>query len=159
MNLDGLNKWLALLGNLGVIMGIVFLAVEIQQNTDMMRAQTRDALTQNIGESLLAISTDEFASDIWFRGMTGEIQPSSDGRPASREWVAFQMMTMTQFRNWENEWYQFQQGLFEVEEFEPRTRIWQLNFSSPGYMAVWEIRKGTFSDSFRELIDGLIEEM
>ena len=32
MNLDNLNKWLTLVANLGVVVGIFFLAIEIRQN-------------------------------------------------------------------------------------------------------------------------------
>ena len=38
MNLDNLNKWLALTANLGVIAGILFLALEISQNTKAIQA-------------------------------------------------------------------------------------------------------------------------
>lgn len=40
MKLDNINRWLALLANVGVIAGIVFLAVEIQQNNELLLAQT-----------------------------------------------------------------------------------------------------------------------
>jgi hypothetical protein len=32
LNFDNLNKWLALIGNAGVILGILFLAIELQQS-------------------------------------------------------------------------------------------------------------------------------
>ena len=43
MNLDSLNKWLMLAANLGVIAGIIFLGVEIQQNNESLNAQSRDS--------------------------------------------------------------------------------------------------------------------
>ena len=44
MNMDSVNKWLTLAANLGVISGIVFLAVEIEQNSDQLAAQTRNTM-------------------------------------------------------------------------------------------------------------------
>jgi len=38
MNAELLNKWLSVIGNIGVILGIVFLGLEIQQNTQMIRS-------------------------------------------------------------------------------------------------------------------------
>ena len=38
--MDRLNQWLALIANMGVIGGVVFLAVEIQQTSDVINAQT-----------------------------------------------------------------------------------------------------------------------
>lgn len=38
MDLDRLNKWLTPIGNVAVLGGLVFLAFEIQQNTDAVRS-------------------------------------------------------------------------------------------------------------------------
>lgn len=38
MNADNVNKWLTLSANIGVVIGLVLLIVEIGQNTEMMRA-------------------------------------------------------------------------------------------------------------------------
>ena len=39
MDADRLNRWLTLAANIAVLVGIIFLAAEISQNTEMMRAQ------------------------------------------------------------------------------------------------------------------------
>ena len=39
MDANKLNGWLALAGNLAVLVGIILLVVEIRQNADLMRAQ------------------------------------------------------------------------------------------------------------------------
>jgi len=39
MNADNVNKWLTLSANIGVVLGLVLLIVEIGQNTEMMQAQ------------------------------------------------------------------------------------------------------------------------
>ncbi len=49
MKLDKLNGWLMLAANLGVLAGIIFLSMEIRQNTLAMRAtaiQTAAALSR-----------------------------------------------------------------------------------------------------------------
>jgi len=47
MNLDSLNKWLMLAANIGVIAGIIFLAVEVQQNNSLMEAEARYRMFEN----------------------------------------------------------------------------------------------------------------
>ena len=37
--LDRLNRWLTLVANVGVVAGIVFLGLEIQQTSDVIKAQ------------------------------------------------------------------------------------------------------------------------
>lgn len=46
MTMDKLNQWLTLLANVGVIAGIVFLGIEIRQNTEMIQSQTRDSISE-----------------------------------------------------------------------------------------------------------------
>ena len=39
MNAEKVNTWLSLGANIGVVIGLMLLIIEIGQNTDMMRAQ------------------------------------------------------------------------------------------------------------------------
>jgi len=47
MKLDHLSRWLALLANIGVVAGIVFLAIELRQNNALMEAESRAASFNN----------------------------------------------------------------------------------------------------------------
>jgi len=58
MQLDDLNKWLTLAANVGVLAGIIFLAIELQQNTNMMQAQTRQAITENSNSINIVLTSD-----------------------------------------------------------------------------------------------------
>ena len=44
--MNKLNERLTLIANLSVVAGIVFLALELQQNTQAIQAQTRDSITE-----------------------------------------------------------------------------------------------------------------
>ena len=50
MKLIKINHWLTLAANLGVIAGLVFLAIEIRQNTNIAKAE---AYRQNIQDIVL----------------------------------------------------------------------------------------------------------
>ncbi len=41
MTADSINRWLTLGANLGVLVGIAFLAIELRQNNELLEAQTR----------------------------------------------------------------------------------------------------------------------
>lgn len=53
MNFDNANRWLTLIANFAVIAGIVFLAYEVQQNTQQLKAQSY----QSWVESNMVINT------------------------------------------------------------------------------------------------------
>lgn len=48
MSLDRLNDWLTLIANLGVIAGLVFVGLEIRQNTLVMERQIRVEYADNV---------------------------------------------------------------------------------------------------------------
>ena len=62
------------------------------------------------------------------------------------------------FRIWENEFYQFQSGLFEESEFEPRLTAWRAGIqNNEGTRAIWEGTYESYSPDFVELVNTLIE--
>jgi len=85
MNGDSLNRWLSLAANIGVIGGIIFLAIEIGQNREsldqanrlsLLDARTTEVEQYNEFRSLLA--QDKELSDIWVRGRNGETLDASE---------------------------------------------------------------------------------
>jgi hypothetical protein len=63
------------------------------------------------------------------------------------------------FREWENSFYQYEQGLFDESEFEPRRYRWQANMKLPGYREYWARGREAFSPSFRAEIDSIVSEI
>jgi hypothetical protein len=67
-----LNNWLTLLTNMAVVAGIVFLAVEIQQNNELLQSQVREmqavsiqAATTSDQDFLLVIGSDPVTAQMW----------------------------------------------------------------------------------------------
>ena len=150
--MDNINKWLMLASNIGVIAGIFFLAIEVQQNTKMMNAQTRDAMTERLTNWQMAIATEQYAASTYFKGNSGQELDVVNG-----ERLSFLFMINANLRIWENEWYQFQIGLFEEDEFNPRLERWARTMNSPGYQQSWPIFRDQFSQDFREIINSMVD--
>jgi len=47
MKISAVNEVFSLIANIGVIASIVFLGLEMQQNTEMMQSQTRNSIMEN----------------------------------------------------------------------------------------------------------------
>ncbi|HAO87776.1 MAG TPA: hypothetical protein DCR45_05790 [Gammaproteobacteria bacterium] len=54
MKINGLNDWLNLAAKIGVIGGLIFLAIGINQNNELLRSETRQSLIANDVASLTA---------------------------------------------------------------------------------------------------------
>ena len=65
MRISAINEGVSLIANIGVIASIVFLGLEMQQNTEMMQSQTRNSIMENqLSFYERAIDNNEFAKVI-----------------------------------------------------------------------------------------------
>ena len=68
MDRKKLNWWLSLLGNLGVLGGLVFVGFEIRQNTSQLRAEASHSITASVNEMNAGIYSDSTLADLILRG-------------------------------------------------------------------------------------------
>ena len=96
MYIDGVNKWLALAANIGVIAGIIFLAVEVQQNTDSidqngiwMRLESLDnGYEQTSGWRKFLLQENELY-ELWYNKCDSELNSDEEQKLEliSTEWI------------------------------------------------------------------------
>jgi len=153
MNLDKMNGWLALLGNLGVILGIIFLAIELQNSTRATEAQTRDSLSAKLMDWQMALATDLDVAELWRVGNNGRQEFSEP-----REWTAYTQLIQSSFRLWENEYYQYKVGLYNDSEIEPRLVRWKGALQRLGMSQVWCLQRDAYAADFREILDSFVNE-
>lgn len=152
MKAKRVNQWLTLAANFGVLIGIILLLVELNQNSTMMRAQTRYEISQGIVD-LLSLSADNAQlASILRRGDSGEELTPDELRQ-------FQHRSFALFRYLENLHYQYRNGLFDEAEFSTQKLAWigYLN-SSAAAVRAWCVLRPTVSPEFRSEIDSELEE-
>ena len=151
MKLSSLNDWLTLGADIGVLAGIILLAVELQQNTQMMRSQTRDAMTQKTVDWRYMLAGNPELSELFANSEAIMMNPEYDAN-----YFSLAALYEARLRIWENEWYQYQQGLFDESEFSARLLYWGRFFRrKPDFGAYWEGQRANYSESFAEQIDQL----
>jgi len=69
MNVAKLNEWFALVANVGVLIGIAILIIEINQNTRAIETESVAQSTDSVMEVRNLIADN---SDIWLKGCLGE---------------------------------------------------------------------------------------
>lgn len=100
----------AILANVGVIVGIAFLAFELQQNRDMMRAQTRNEVSQGIVNLMMLVAENGELANLRRRADAAE---DLTGDEANR----YSLHSRALFRYWENVHYQYRLGVYDEKEF------------------------------------------
>jgi len=81
VKLEKLNIWLTLATNIAVVLGILFLVIEIQQNTAAIRSQSSIAINDSLAHLDQALYADPSLADIWLRGQESQ----EDLNPIERE--------------------------------------------------------------------------
>ena len=115
MNADQINRWLTLAANIGVLVGIVVLIVEIGQNTDLMRAQ----MVQARADMLAAQYDAQINADFWPEIMAKWRAASSDDEwieslsPVDYERVFMAYLKDTNYL--QHLFYQYQEGYMPPE--------------------------------------------
>jgi hypothetical protein len=146
-----LGQTLGLIANLGVIAGILLLVFELNQNRDMMRAQTRNELSRGLNELMSITISNADLADIAVRADSGEPLAGPDAlRLARRNELAF--------RYWENVHCQYRQGLYDESEFSRHADTMAAVLArTPSMVAYWCVERLFYSIPFMEFIDRILE--
>ena len=121
-----LGQAIQIIANVGVIAGIVFLAIELRQNNEYMAANARYDLLQNQVVMLDQIASSEDLSDLIVRAMDSEELSRADQ-------LRLQMLTIKSLRNWQWEFEEYQAGRLELEQIPVGT--WRAMFKGePGVL-------------------------
>ncbi len=144
-------------GLLAVVLSLVFVGLEMRQNTNMMQAQIRNSMSENTMEYLGWSATSEsLANAISEARLSGPEELSPSQRWQIRTWAG------AQIREWENSFYQNKLGLFTEAEFLARKTIWNQRLTKDPtravYQDLWSEFADTFAPDFRAEIDQIIKE-
>ena len=142
-----------IVGVAAIVLGLMLVAYELRQNTLTLRAQTRDSMTEKQMMFSGWIGTSEYAANVLLRGAEGQLE---SGTP---EYYSYGFLIHGIFREWENSFYQYEQGLFDKSEFEPRRIRWRANMTLPGYRYYWAGSEEMFAPGFRAEIDSIVSEI
>ena len=135
MRISEINEGVSLLANIGVIASIVFLGLEMQQNTEMMQSQTRNSIVEHqLSFYERVVDHKDFAQAA--ADFRLDANAYSEG---TAEDFLYRLWIISQLRMWENEFYQFQGH--DSDEFEPRTNVWRRQIAIAATEACGGVRK------------------
>ena len=145
-----LGQMIQMLGNLGVILGILLLVYELNQNRQMMEAQTRNSIAEtSIGLNMDYANNPEM--------IDARLKDSAGEALDRREALIVQLRNRALWRHRENISYQNRRGLYEEGEYLAQRRGWirRLN-EDGGTRTFWCSRAIDLSEEFVVEMDGLM---
>jgi hypothetical protein len=145
------------LGNLGefvsavaVVVSLVYLAVQVRQNTRMMRVSTHHALNTAFNALHVAYGSDPAVSTFLNRASEDYSQLDRDER------LRYALLMRASF-GLHNDWFlQAREGLFSEEEWTSQTRAIARALAPPGARAWWERDAEIFPEAFQREISRIL---
>ena len=151
---SSVHEGISIIANIGVVVSIAFLGIEMQQNTAMMQSQTRNSIVENqLSLYERGITNSEFAE------VASKLRSDPNAYPTpSPERFQYTLFVLSQLRIWENEFFQYRKGLFEIDEFEARVNTWKVAVTTKSTLNVWRNSETQFAPSFRNYLNDIINE-
>jgi len=153
VNSDRVNRWLTLGANLGVLVGIILLLVELDQNREMMKAQIRHQIASEEANFAFETAHNRDVLEIVTRASRGEELEDFD-------MMQYGWRLAGWFKLQENIHYQARNGLFDESEYRGIKTQWkQFASTSPNLVSIWCVWRMNFSKDFRDDFDSVIENL
>ena len=138
--MEKLNRWLSLIGNLGVVVGIFFLAYEIQANTNAVHSATYEAY-------------NEAASSWWdYRGQHAAALAPLIGE--TEQQIILAGLQMKMFNTMEATFLHHRAGVMDDDVFEGKIHGFQAAMKTEIHKVAWRQMQGAgFSRGFQQFME------
>ena len=146
MNWDAIGAIGEIVGAIAVLATLIYLAIQIRQNSAIQRAQTHQQLALERVNGVRLITTNKELRDAVGKARFGK--PLTEDEQGILFW-----MTVMHLREYENELYQHSQGMIEDDELEVQKTL--LEFSHMQIEAVEKIALHSFTPKTQEVIRAL----
>ena len=155
MNADNVNKWLTLSANIGVVFGLILLLIELDQNNDLVRAQIHQARADAaVARTEARADTEHLAPLLEKLLLFGGFENlSSSDELTPEEIYRFRVFLQSRHQDYDNLFYQYQQGYID-EEYYQYTVSNTIRFFSP-----WWDKFGIFENVRRPSFDAEIRRL
>jgi hypothetical protein len=152
MNWEAIGAVGEVLGAAGVIISLLYLAVQIRADARAKRAATTNDQLQASANALLPLVTSPGLDELYFRGI------HDFGSLNRAELPRFSSLVGYFFRSWENEFLQWKEGYLDPRVWRGLEAPIDDLTSLPGIRDWWKTRSHWYSEEFQALIEEKISE-
>ncbi len=149
MNTSKFSRWLRFGANIGVVTGLFLLLVEMDQNNDLARAQIHQIRADSWGDFKLELADSEYLLTAWIKfqeaGGLSNLDALDTLNSIDRARVV--QFLMHRYNDYDNLFYQYQQGYLDEEYYEyrivPSIRVLAASWKNIG---VFDVARPSFVD-------------
>ena len=143
------NKYIFEIGGaIGLIGSLIFVGIEIRQNTTAVRGATQQAVSSQVAEMYRIGAENERMAEL----VSKAFQDISKTDISESDYVSLWMYQMMGFRRIENIYLQYKNGLLTKDAF---SRIGMGIYRTKIVREIWDERRGDFEPDFAEFFEEL----
>jgi hypothetical protein len=146
MSLEDLGNIGEFVGAIGVIVSLIYLAVQIRQNTRSSRAASYQAAVTSISDLMREIGADPDLARIVAGGA------SDPGLLTANEQLQFYYFALSIVRNYENIHYQYISGAIDEDTWSGWAARIKSSLATAGAQEWWRGQAPAFSRAFRDFV-------
>ncbi len=151
MNMEGWSKWLTFIANVGVFLGLVLVAYEINQSQTQLEISALADGTDNFTEAMLALTQNEDLAKLVYR--------------AEHNYEKLNDFEIWRVQKYLDGYVSMSEQDYLVLTKLPDERIssgfkhdWKINMQMPLYKNYWSKSELRFSPEFRDFINKLLRD-
>ena len=152
LSLTDLSDLSQIFAAIAVFASLIFVALQIRQNTKAIKAASHHAVTDSFNAINTLIISDPKVARLWRLGLAGSGELDED------EQISFSFMALGYMRIFETLHYQYTTGALEPKLFEAELNTLKWTVTHPGFRAWWAVNPISLSTEFRTFIDALIRQ-
>jgi hypothetical protein len=159
MNWDAVGATAELLGAIGVIISLAYLATQIRQNTRQIGEHSRelrisaiDSIASSFSRFRDPLIRDPELAAIWVRGI------ADYGNLDEVEEIRLGRLLQELFFAHQNTWSRYQEGATTEAAWLDHRRAIAANLDHPGIRTWWARTRAIYADDFERVIEELIRE-
>jgi hypothetical protein len=152
MSLQDLGSLGELISAVAVVVSLLYLAVQIRQNTRSVRSSTFQSAVRDTTEIIDPMIHYPELNRIWYDGVHDFDSLSTEDR---RRFAAYMTSTL---RRLENLVYQTNEGTLAPESWEGVRANFKNTFSYPGTLVWWKRARHLFNRQLQEFIDNELSD-
>jgi hypothetical protein len=152
VNWEALGAVANLLAAVGVIATLLYLSIQIRQNTKAVRSSSIQNLVQSFSTTAQAAVENEYVIPLLLKANAGTDALSEEERARLHFWF---VMT---FRRFEGVYFQRDLGVVDAEVIDGFERSHIAILASKSAQAWWANSKGIFNSGFVSYLEGLLEK-
>ena len=153
--MEELNLWLTIIANLGVVGGLIFVGIQISQNTNITRASMSAEMTGHWITNCTAVATGTELPEVYSQAISGH-----DVSFQPEDWARWNLWLIAASKSGDFAYHQWQKGNLDTELWESSAAVTKATFNNPNHALLrsWSTIKTMFTPGYVGFVDSVIAD-